>query len=524
MQLSRNGQRSHGAPRRGFGVVLCALVFVVAMPVAVSRADTDADQTVAPNPQARTIAVPTDATAIWKQVFAGIWRAMLKTWGRSDSLALAAGEDADAEVVDGVIEVASMELPVPEDLVDGEEEYESVPATSDPPASISSITSHSTAPVSTGSGPSTARGGFITAAASSSGGVGSGSGSLTGGSSGGGSGGGGGNAAGSSGGGGGVASSGGARPIIGGVPSSLLASAHESEVADALTPWDREAIANRIVAWQTIGGSGGDLADRRIGAHLGIKNGGWARYIERSIIPGIEWGCRRFLLHNPFGSMPYQVMQFDQLLEARDAGLTWLEADFVEAWKPVTSGAYGPVEVIAYFGTPVADADFQALYQAGDIEAWMARAWASVQPAIDAGMSIGLDMSTGADAAHPTWLFAKMLRDRGIKVYAEGVPAAGRLSHWLEMNVVLMDKYYQNIANISWAANPRDVQGELMVISPPVINEAPSRRGKLVADWLVNFLSSTPYVAAIPLYQFKDECVLDFIQDAVAVRVNAQFD
>lgn len=277
----------------------------------------------------------------------------------------------------------------------------------------------------------------------------------------------------------------------------------------------------------TIGGSTADnLAERRISRNLGIKDGGWASYIQSRIAPRVAWGTRRFVLHNPFGSLPNEVMQLDQLLHARAAGLHWLEDDFVEAWRPVTDGAYGPVEIIAYFGTPVADVDFKALYEAGKRQEWLDRAWASIQPALDAGMSIALDMATGAEVEHPAWELVLALQQRGVKVYAEGLPAApGRkLDHWLSINIIIMDKYYQNMGSSSWAAKPSDIKGELIILSPSVQHLSAQQRGKAIYDWLLRFLSTTPYTAAVPVHHIMDDYHLDDLLNQVDTRLTAQFD
>ena len=145
---------------------------------------------------------------------------------------------------------------------------------------------------------------------------------------------------------------------------------------------------------------------------------------------------RRFQLHNPFGGLANEPMQLDQLLHAQEAGLLPVTTRFVEAWKPITDQG---VEVIAYVGCGLHDADFREL----PLDQWLERAFRSVQPCLDAGMSIGLDAAVGAEAGSHTHVFAQRLRERGVKVYVESKPTRHK-PHWHDFHVISLDQTWLN--------------------------------------------------------------------------------
>lgn len=213
-------------------------------------------------------------------------------------------------------------------------------------------------------------------------------------------------------------------------------------------------VGDRLISFDNIAGSSDDPALRYVDAVS--TTGGWTEYVATKAVDQINWGFNRLELHNPFGRTELEgPMPADQYLEALDGGFTWLTDDFVSAWQPITSGAAllsngdpnpsagEPVEVIAYFGSFEDDPDFIALRQAGDLDGWMARAFASVQPAIDAGMSIGLDSLSDSGTGDFAFGFATMLRDMGHKVYIESWPSKG-FEHWQSFNIVVNEPRYRD--------------------------------------------------------------------------------
>lgn len=240
---------------------------------------------------------------------------------------------------------------------------------------------------------------------------------------------------------------------------------------DLLTPY--RPTPGRLVAWMTIAWSGNNPAERNISRGLRIYDQGWAGYIRGVLDPQLKLGVRRFVLHNPFGAVAGEVMQLDQLLQARAAGLAWLERDFVSAWKAEIqkhADAGDPIEVIAYFGTPRASENFVKLDQAGDRAAWLKRAWDSVQPAVDAGMSVALDMATGTTRDHPNYEFVQQLKARGVRVYLEGIPP--KQSPWLNDNIIMFNTALDDMPSQVWACDPREIRGELMLVLKPPAGES----------------------------------------------------
>jgi hypothetical protein len=244
------------------------------------------------------------------------------------------------------------------------------------------------------------------------------------------------------------------------------------EVDEAYAP-------QRIIRWTTIGNSGTVVADRLVG--WDIKRTGWTGYINRMIQPGLNWGCRRIALHNPFGCLPRESMQFDQYLHATDAKLGWLTRDFVRAWRPITERG---IEVICYLGTTVHDPDFEQLWK-GDRAAWEARVWASVQPALDAGMTIALDASSTTHEGENR--IATMLQARGVPIYCEPRPSANA-PRWFAVPVITTDNFWkrsnpENHPDSAWAARNDQLTGEIIrIVHLPPAGSTWETRGWVEAD------------------------------------------
>lgn len=225
---------------------------------------------------------------------------------------------------------------------------------------------------------------------------------------------------------------------------------------------------DRVVSWLTIGGSTPDRSTRCVGWN--IKRAGWRGFVKKVIDPQIAWGCRRFVLHNPFGAFPDEDMQFDQYIHASEAGLGWLCNGFVEAWRPVTQGgAGGPIEVICYLGKLREDPDFQVLLDRGNHQLWLERAWDSMRPALDAGMSIGLDSSAPAGKDDPVFKLAELLTSLGVKVYIEARPPRAN-THWFNYPVICEESFWhrsnpaEHLDSAVWAARNDQLQGEIIRI------------------------------------------------------------
>ena len=185
----------------------------------------------------------------------------------------------------------------------------------------------------------------------------------------------------------------------------------------------------RFVSFYNIGWSTNSPRHRNIGWNVATR--GWANFIRFQIQPQIDFGVRRFQLHNPFGDIAGEAMQLDQYQHAQEAGLLPVVNGFVEAWRPITDQG---IEVIGYVGCGMHDPDFDSL----EMDAWLERAFASVQPMLDAGMSIGLDAAIFADAGSPPHVFAQQLRERGVRVYIESKPMK-TTPHWFDFDVILLD-------------------------------------------------------------------------------------
>ena len=251
------------------------------------------------------------------------------------------------------------------------------------------------------------------------------------------------------------------------------------EVADgrltiANAPADADRIASldvheahapeRIVSYYTIGWSSPEPSDRHVGQ--GIKQSGWPGFVKRVVEPELRWGVRRIVLGNPFGCLPDEPMQFDQYLHARDAKLTWLTNGFARTWRPVTDRG---IEVICYLGKLTDDPNFPPL--ARDRAGWDRRFWESVQPALDAGMSVALDAAAGDfPESHRA---VDLLEAKGVKVYFEPRPNADA-PRWFTYPIFCVDTFWHRSnpalhPDSKWAARNEQLRGEILriITAPP---------------------------------------------------------
>lgn len=173
-----------------------------------------------------------------------------------------------------------------------------------------------------------------------------------------------------------------------------------------------------IIGCYIIGGSSTVIEDRRIGWN--IKAEGWRGFVDRWVKPAIEMGFKRLELHNPGGTLGTEVMQADQFIHARNAGLDWILDDFIEVWKPITASG---IEVISYLGDIKDDNDFKkraaGTYSKDD---WFRRIEQSYNLPLNAGMSIGFDALSEVGPDSTEYLFVKLIQSMGVKVYIEPFP------------------------------------------------------------------------------------------------------
>src|SRR5688500_4845448 len=214
-------------------------------------------------------------------------------------------------------------------------------------------------------------------------------------------------------------------------------------------------VKSPIIAWQNIGGSDTNTANRGVG--WSIKTLGWQGYVNTYIKPQLAWGAKRIVLSNPFGTLPNEQMRMDQYLHARAAGLTWLTNGFTEAWKPIVDSG---VEVIAYFGCMEGDPDF-------NITNWQQRFWDSIAPALNAGMSIAMDAAVIGDANSKSIQAARLLRGRGVEVYVEARPSL-KYTHWHDYNIISTEAWWdrsdprRHNDAAGWAAPESMLKGEVI--------------------------------------------------------------
>ncbi|MEM6855616.1 MAG: hypothetical protein AAF593_14510, partial [Planctomycetota bacterium] len=230
------------------------------------------------------------------------------------------------------------------------------------------------------------------------------------------------------------------------------------------------AYRDRVTVWLTVGGATLNQDGRRMQKDL--LAGGWDLYIERRVKPMLDLGARRLVLSIPFGYRGPGVFQFDQLLEMREEIPTspyggvfaQIDAGFVDAWKPIVQGAYtdgDPVEVICYLGKLKDDPDFTEL----DDAAYRQRYYASIQPALDAGMSLGFDASSGINVGTREHDLIAETEANGTRCYIEARPL--KISPWRDWPVISTETIWDLTNDPTLSQNRRyyethELGGEVM--------------------------------------------------------------
>lgn len=199
----------------------------------------------------------------------------------------------------------------------------------------------------------------------------------------------------------------------------------------------------RLIEYWLIGGSDSGNEARRNVKVRQVGPGGWTDFVTDRVRPAYQWGLRRFWLHNPFGTVPGEDMQFDQYLDAKEADLGELTDDFVSAWRPVVSGRFGePVELVAYIGT--ANFSDDRLARSRDQRspaAVISTALRCIQPLLQAGASIGADAASRLPDDGPEFGFYRFLEGTGVRVYIESRPRLDAPG-WKRFPVASMDGWW----------------------------------------------------------------------------------
>ena len=246
--------------------------------------------------------------------------------------------------------------------------------------------------------------------------------------------------------------------LLGGT-SSITQAAEEKVIRPA-----RE----RIIEGWLIAGSSEDESRRKVSMNQ-IDSGGWPSFVDNRAKDVYDWGIRRFWLHNPFGTLSDEVMQFDQYLDAREAKLDILTKNFAESWGPVVRGSFGePVELVAYIGTADPEDDrLKAVFDAGNSARILGTMLACVKPILLAGGSIGADAAVKLPDDGPAFQFYKYLESIGVPIYVESRPKLAN-PKWSEFPVFAVDAWWKRSNPalhqdaLPWAMPNGDMQREVI--------------------------------------------------------------
>ncbi len=188
---------------------------------------------------------------------------------------------------------------------------------------------------------------------------------------------------------------------------------------------------------------GGQIGEANMHSFLALRNMTWLQFVQETLVPQMEWGVRRFMLHLPFGKDPTEApMSFDSYLVAQELGLDVVWRGFVQTIRQVVEGQYTdgePVEVICYLGTLRLDPNFLQFKQQAYPAGWISRFWQSIQPVLDAGCSLAFDTGATFPEDGPEYWAVGMVETLGTQVYIEGT--------------ALPAEYAAHLGRFAWAAN-----------------------------------------------------------------------
>ncbi|MEM6334243.1 MAG: hypothetical protein AAF823_12975 [Planctomycetota bacterium] len=268
-----------------------------------------------------------------------------------------------------------------------------------------------------------------------------------------------------------AAAVGGAGLLVGSAALAEVPGAEGAAEAPGAAGADTTLAAERFVVRYVIGNSSTRDENRRVGHGLS-RSAGWSSFVRLKVRPLIDAGFTRFMLHNPFGAIGGERMEFDQYVDAKAARLGWLTDDFVEAWRPVTRGDYSdgrPIEVIGYLGDLDGDTTFVELRDADDRAGWLRRATVSVSPLLDAGMSVGFDSASKLPEGSPEYGLIRLLNGLGVRTYVEPRPHK-TVPHLWTQNVIALNRGWRRsdparvASNSAWAATNEQLTGEIVRI------------------------------------------------------------
>ena len=270
-------------------------------------------------------------------------------------------------------------------------------------------------------------------------------------------------------------------------------------------------VQQRVMSFIAIGGSSDEPGRRHIG--WPIMEQGWGPFVRGQIQPQIDRGVRRFWIHNPFGYDDEWPMDFDQYLDAREAGMTRLTDTFVEVWKPLIEEY--DLQVVVYLGRLHEDEDFEKLLREGRSSEYLRRVLLSVAAPLEAGCDIGLDSVIHADEESYTWHFANFLASTGTRVYIEPTPIREQ-PHWTRFNVVSVERRWRKTEQMPTIKDDPEVWKRTLLYNPAdlpaetekvrILNHLPETyesKRQWYAD-VVPGLVNRGFTCAINLRQFFD--------------------
>jgi hypothetical protein len=229
----------------------------------------------------------------------------------------------------------------------------------------------------------------------------------------------------------------------------------------------------RVIPYYNVAWSSRDPARRNVGCVTPAR--GWPGFVE-SIGP-LAGRFHRVWFHNPFGALAGEPMQFAQWSQAKKQGLSWLTEKFDTSVRRITDAG---IEAVAYIGSP----RLLVVRQGESFESWQKRAFAEMQPLMDAGCSIGFDATYGGPEMGPRsypFRLIQMLPQYRIKVYCEPWPLANS-PHMFNQAFIMRESFYlDNRQHPKWVPANK-LRGEVIRLLLPQPKDLPAKVAQVNKD------------------------------------------
>jgi len=214
--------------------------------------------------------------------------------------------------------------------------------------------------------------------------------------------------------------------------------------------------------------------------------------VDDEVLPFYNAGWRRFYVDSPFGkdTTPDGQPSFTFFGSIRGSADSPWRRGFVESWKRVTSRP--GVKVLAYFGNPYSDPEFNMIASRPDAEVRL-RALVmlreATRPIVEAGFqAFAVDASNGLPEDSVLAQHLKELADGGMEIFIEATPLASQ--PWLaRFGSIRTTWFARGAPTFKGLLDLKDIKGEQIQLFD---GNAPTEadKGKPFDSWAARWVRS----------------------------------